>query len=223
MSIYILLHARWNGAWCWERVAGRLRELGHEVHTPDQAGFEQVVDLVKAQPEPPVLLGHSSAGMTISAVAETVPDQVGMLVYLTAFLMPTGMSTGEFTKPESGSILRPNLVIDEQAQTMSVGHAEEVFFNDCTPEDAAWATGMLRAESLELPKPPDVTLTDDGFGRVPRVFVECTQDNAMHISQQRRMQELLPCKKVYSLPSGHAPFISMPGELADCLVDAASL
>ncbi|TDP89210.1 alpha/beta fold hydrolase [Labedaea rhizosphaerae] len=221
MTTYILFHARWLGPWCWLRVASRLRDLGHTVHTPERPDFQAAVDLVRAQPTPPVLVGHSSAGMTISAIAELLPDQVGVLVYASAFLMPTGMSTGEFTKPESGSILRPNLVVDEKNATMSVGHAEDVFFNDCTPEDVAWAVSMLRAEPLELPKPPDVRLTDANFGRVPRVYVECTQDNAMHVSQQRRMQDLLPCKKVYRLPAGHTPFLSMPDELVDCLLDAA--
>src|ERR1044072_7389947 len=62
MSTYILFHARWHGSWCWERVAGRLRARGHTVLTPERPSFDEAVALVRAQPEPPVLVGHSSGG-----------------------------------------------------------------------------------------------------------------------------------------------------------------
>ena len=222
MSTYILFHARWHGSWCWERVAGRLRARGHTVLTPERPSFDEAVELVRAQPEPPVLVGHSSGGMTISAVAELLPDEVGVLAYLSAFLMPTGMTTSDFLQPETGSILRSNLVVDEASQTVTVRHADEVLFNDCTPQDAAWAVGMLRPEPVQTPAPPDVPLTAANFGRVPRVYLECVNDNAMTVAQQRRMQDLLPCNKVYSLPSSHSPYLSMPAKVVEYLLDATT-
>ena len=39
MYTFVLVHGAWHGGWCWARVATRLREAGHEVHTPTLAGM----------------------------------------------------------------------------------------------------------------------------------------------------------------------------------------
>jgi hypothetical protein len=61
-------------------------------------------------------------------------------------------------------------------------------------------------------------VTDERFGRVPRVYVEALNDRALAISLQRRMHEALPCREVVSLTSGHSPFLSMPRPLAERLL-----
>jgi pimeloyl-ACP methyl ester carboxylesterase len=39
-----------------------------------------------------ILVGHSAGGMTISAVAEQIPDLLLAIVYLAGFMAPNGMS-----------------------------------------------------------------------------------------------------------------------------------
>ncbi|MEE2969020.1 MAG: alpha/beta fold hydrolase, partial [Pseudomonadota bacterium] len=39
MTTYVLVHGAWHGGWCWRRVAGRLRDAGHEVFTPTMTGL----------------------------------------------------------------------------------------------------------------------------------------------------------------------------------------
>jgi hypothetical protein len=46
-------------------------------------------------------------------------------------------------------------------------------------------------------------------------FIECTEDNAIFIEYQRGMVELMKFDKLFSLPSDHSPFFSMPEQLAD--------
>ena len=51
-----------------------------------------IADVVMRQAEPVVLVGHSLAGVSISAAAELVSDQVRLLVYIAAFLPRDGDS-----------------------------------------------------------------------------------------------------------------------------------
>jgi pimeloyl-ACP methyl ester carboxylesterase len=216
--IYVLVHARWHGAWCWDRVAARLRDAGHTVLAPDRADLTQVRDLVAEQDEPVVLVGHSSAGMIISAVAELVPHRVRLLVYVAAFLLPPGMLPPDIAREDDGSVLGRYLVVD--GDTVSVARPAEVFFHDCDPADAAWASERLVAEPVIPPGGPAVSPTGARFGRVPRAYVECLRDRALGPAAQRRMYTLSPCRSVHSLPTGHAPFLSAPDRLASILRSA---
>lgn len=220
MSTYVLVHARWLGAWCWDAVAARLRAAGDTVVTPDHAGFDEIRAAVEGAPEPVVLVGHSSSGMIISALAELVPDRIRLLVYVSAFLLPDGVTPPDIGRTDEESILADHLVVRDG--TLSVTDPEEVFFNDLPPAEAKAAAGRLVTEPLAPPAGPPVTLTDAGFGRVPRAYVACDADRALGPAAQRRMYTALPCLHVYHLPAGHAPFLSVPDALAADLRDAAT-
>jgi pimeloyl-ACP methyl ester carboxylesterase len=107
MSTFVSVHGGWNGGWCWEKVVPLLEEAGHEVEAPDLPGLgedrtplpkvslqgyaDRICQVLEAQPEPVVLVGHSSGGIVISQAAEQRLDKVKLLVYLAAILLqPTG-------------------------------------------------------------------------------------------------------------------------------------
>jgi hypothetical protein len=60
-------------------------------------------------------------------------------------------------------------------------------------------------------------LTEKNYGRVPRVYIECTEDKAVTPFIQNKMYTEMPCEKVYSLPTSHSPFFSRPKELVEIL------
>ena len=60
-------------------------------------------------------------------------------------------------------------------------------------------------------------LTAERFGRTPRAYVECTEDKAITLDMQRRMQRDLPCDPVLTLACGHCPHDIVPDALADFL------
>ncbi len=64
-----------------------------------------------------------------------------------------------------------------------------------------------------------VTTTQSRFGRVPRYYIECTQDQAIPIGLQRSFCEALPCERVVTLETDHSPFYSAPEELVEALKD----
>ena len=89
ISTYILVHGAWHGGWCWDKVVPLLEARGHTVLAPDLASLgndrtplaevslagwrDQIVDLISAQTEPVILVGHSRGGVVISEIAEKNP------------------------------------------------------------------------------------------------------------------------------------------------------
>ena len=67
-----------------------------------------------------MLVGHSRGGIVISEVAERLPKQVGMLVYLTAFLLRDGETLLEVAQTADSSLVVPNLVVSADQSSMTV-------------------------------------------------------------------------------------------------------
>ena len=106
MATFVLVHGAWHGAWCWELLTPLLEGQGHRVIAPDLPGMGDdrtpldqvsieswarfVADIVGAQPEPVILVGHSRAGIVISRAVELAPANLLGLVYLAAFMVRDG-------------------------------------------------------------------------------------------------------------------------------------
>jgi pimeloyl-ACP methyl ester carboxylesterase len=68
---------------------------------------------------PVVLVGHSLGGLTVTAVAEAIPERLHAVVYLCAFLIPPGMSASAIRQhPSMRASLVPTLL---KANPMEVG------------------------------------------------------------------------------------------------------
>jgi len=235
MATFILIHGAWHGGWCWERVAPLLAAAGHQVLAPDLPGMEQepralgsdplaewadfVASLV-SQAEPPVILvGHSRGGLVTSEIAERVPDKIGRLVYLTAFLLEPGQSLADVANRHPdvgpGPFIRP--ADDPSRVTVELEAAIPIFYNRMTDEDARAATARLVPEPLASLITP-LRLTAERSGSVPRAYIECAADRAISLEMQREMQAVLPCDPVITLDCDHSPFYSAAPELAEALL-----
>lgn len=231
MATFVLVHGGWHGAWCWDKIVPLLEREGHTALAPDLPGHgadtmpladrpyehyvPRVCDVLNAQREPVVLVGHSSGGMVIAEAAKQRPEAVAALAYLSAFLLPPGVAPPEVMRGDSESLLMASVVVDRERGVSVVRPecAREVFYADCTDEDAAWAISKLQPEPLRPPGeggPPPVA----AIPHIPRVYIECTRDKALGIGTQRQMVAAMPCERVYSLPTSHSPFIAAPGQLA---------
>jgi pimeloyl-ACP methyl ester carboxylesterase len=238
VSNYVLVHGSWHGRWVWERVDELLSRSGHRVIAPDLPGrggdsrrpseitLEEHVDVVVAAlasaADPAILVGHSFGGFVISHAAERAPQLVQLLVYVGAFLLLPGETVLGVARSVPPAIPYLDVVEDEGVVRVREEAAADVFYHDCSDEEAARATARLVPEALGPRRTPAV-LSDRRFGRVPRVFVETLNDRALPISVQRRMQASLPCGEVVGVASGHSPFLSMPDVLARHLLSWSEL
>lgn len=239
MSTYVLIHGAWHGGWCWSKVAPVLREKGHAVLTPDLPGHGQdktpvsqislqmyadaVVKFLDQQTEPVILVGHSMGGIVTSRAAELRPDKVKTLAYVCAFLLRNGETLVQIAQNDVKALVMPNLVFSEDQSNAKVSDAmlKKTFYTDCSEEIAAEARKQLVTQSL-APFGTPLEITEKNYGRIPRVYIECTHDRAISVEVQRAMVKASPCKKVFSMEADHSPFLSAPAQLAAHLGSLAS-
>lgn len=241
MSSFVLVHGAWHGGWCWDRVAPLLREAGHRVATPDLPGHgadptpfeavtldgyvERVCEIVAAESEPVVLVGHSMGGGVITQASERCPASLGALVYLAAYMPGPGTSIGDQALADTESRLWNHIVLDPVAGSaeLDLGVTVECFYEDCSPEDIAHAHARLMTRSPLTPLVTPAEVSAEGWGSVPRAYIECTKDRTVTLEMQRRIHAESPCQRVYTLDAGHSPFYSQPVELVDRLLASLEL
>lgn len=234
MATFVLVHGAWHGAWCWDKVAPLLRAKGHTVAAPDLPGHgddptprgevtlesygKRVADVVSAQKEKAIVVGHSMGGIAISAAAEMVPDRIAKLVYLTAFLPRDGESLGSIEERNDKKTVPLALVIKEGSPTADLDPAKitDLFYHDVSEEETTAAKAKWTPQPL-APFGTPLKLTPERFGKVRRAYIVCTDDRAIVSDLQHDMIAKSGVETVKSLPASHSPFLSMPKELAEML------
>ena len=232
MATFVLIHGAWHGAWCWELLNPLLEEAGYRVVAPDLPGMGDdptpldkvsieswagsVADIVGAQPEPVILVGHSRAGIVISRAAELAPANLLGLVYLAAFMVRDGQTLEDVMRqipPRPESVNSLEMSDDRRFSTIAPDAVERVFYNSSPPHLVARARALSGPEPMASFTTP-LRVTEEGWGNVPRFYIECSQDRAITPELQRLMQVALPCHRTISMHTDHSPFYSAPAELA---------
>ncbi len=235
MSTYVLIHGAWHGGWCWDKVVSFLEKKGHTVVAPDlpghgndktpipevtlQAYADRTCEVVNAQSEPVILVGHSMGGVAITQAAENCPGNIAKLVYLTAFVLQNGEFLLQHAQEDTEALVLSNLVMVEEEgyATVKDEAIKPAFYADCSDEDVARAKSLLVPQA-GAPFATPVSTTEENFGRIPRFFIECLQDRAISPAIQKKLYTNLPCEKVISMDTSHSPFFSAPEELANHLM-----
>lgn len=235
MARFILIHGAWHGGWCWWRIVERLTALGHEVEAPDLPSHgadptpasgvtlrdyaASICRRIDASDVAPILVGHSMGGLVVSQVAEERPDRIAKTIYLAAILAEIG---GVPLAPVASKPLRESLrpSADGRVIEFAPEGAREVFYAHCSDEDVAFALARLCPQSASVLSTAPL-LSAERFGHVPRVYIECLEDRALPVEQQREMYGRIGCPDVYSIATDHSPFFSRPDELTTILHDLA--
>jgi pimeloyl-ACP methyl ester carboxylesterase len=181
---------------------------------------ERIIAEMAGLPGQVVLVGHSLGGIPISVTGEKVPDRVKALVYLSAFLPRDGEALLDIENRNPKPVVPVSMIFDAErvSGTIMPDKVREIFYHDCTDKDVADASARLRPQALAALM-TKVHVTPERFGRIPRIYVECTDDRALSIDMQRDMIAKSPPVDVRSLPASHSPFLSMPDKLAGVMSD----
>lgn len=204
---------------------------------------QAVVALVKETQSPGgevVLVGHSAGGMTISAVAEQVPERLSAIVYIAGFMVPNGLSLLAMLPHETmSSALSPGLFVGDPAAIgatrINTGPADKTyrsllkasFYAGVTDADFARAAAQLHCDEPNGGALAPSDITPGGFGSVPRHYIRTTQDRAVPLAGQDYMITAVDVTIggttiTHTLESSHSPFLSQPAGLAKILLDIAA-
>jgi pimeloyl-ACP methyl ester carboxylesterase len=233
MSTYVLVHGAWHGGWCWSKVKHLLERAGHRVYTPTLTGlgershlaspdtslethvqdvgqvleYEELADVI--------LVGHSYAGMVVTAVADRVPQRLSRLVYLDAVVPRSGQCLFDCAGPEF------RRRIEEQVRTLGEGWL--------IPAASAQTLGLTRDEDIDWTVPrlgphpyrtfcQTVELRLPAAAMVPRTYINCIADKARGGVRSAQADGIDDYRE---LAAGHDAMITLPEEVAELLLGLA--
>lgn len=234
MATFVLVHGAWLGGWVWRPVESRLREAGHRVYTPTLTGLGErehlgtpevdlethVTDVVNVLEyedlDAVTIVGHSYAGLVVTAVLEREADRIESVVFLDAMVPRVGEATSFYDLGDE----EYRRSIESEA---SEGGASWRWpmpdapdgFEGISDDDAAW----IREKAVPHPlgtfdqQVKDVNPTDLG---IETTYVLCTQ-NGMAESDLDLIRETVRARDwtLVEVETGHWPMVSTPEFLVD--------
>ena len=248
MAAYVLVGGGWLGGWCWQGVARRLRQEGHDAYPVTLTGLGERVHLASPQVDLEthitdvvnlieyedlhgvVLLGHSYAGLVVTGVADRIPQRISQLVYLDTGLIPNGTALIETFPTEA------RRHIEQQVEKLGDGwrfpippQEELATFGSLEGLDEA-RLELLRSRSVDQPFATftqPLELKNPAREALPKVGILCSfsleEVQAIIDSGNPVFREMAsPTWRFVELPTGHYPMFSRPDDLAVVLLELLS-
>ena len=234
MSTYVLVHGAWHGSWCWKRVRKALQAKGHEVFTPTLTGVGERSHLLSPQVDLEthindvanlirweelsniVLCGHSYAGCVVRGVADRVPERIGALVYLDAFLLENGQSLSDTLPPEQWNAhLEATRVHGEGWKVPPIPAAAF----SVNAKDAEWIDRQCTVQALAaFVQPLKLTGKCDTVKEITYILATGYEGSPFgQFYEHAKAKDW----KTLSVPCGHDVMLDLPEELTAILLNAA--
>lgn len=198
------------------------------------SAIQQTVDqLAGAGFGPITLLGHSMAGIPITAAAEQAPNKLAKLIYLSAFMPVTanpvlaylGLSENADSQVVPCLKAQPTTVGALRFDTNStdpndIAMLKNAFSADSSALDWAAISHMMQPDDPVQPYATPTGATAANWGSVKRSYIGCTADNVIPPALQQlfisEADALSPNNKTdyHAFASSHTPFVTQPEALA---------
>jgi pimeloyl-ACP methyl ester carboxylesterase len=234
MACYLLIHGNRHGKWAWTQVIERLKKRGHHPHAIDLPGHgddatprytltlqdscNTVLNYVELnQLDDIILVGHSSGGVVLSAIAKDLKNQLRAMVFVAALVLRAGESqmTGVPQQQQEAyrklAESRPDYSIP-----ISYDAARRRYFNDLSEVDAQTYFQRLTPEPFGVMESP---VNNNGLWAIsiPTAYVICTQDQALFPDLCRTYAQRLNNPMLFEIQTGHDVMLSQPQLLIDIL------
>jgi hypothetical protein len=220
VSVFVLVHGAFHGAWCWSLLVQDLEEMGHcavtmdlPIDDPNAEWHDHVRAVMDVAPTGPdaIVVGHSRAGRLLPLLLER--GSFARAVYLCASIPKTMQNLPR--RCDQLPMLAgtgPPLERDELGRDVCTRErADAVYYSDCPPDLRDWAFPQLRPQ-CEV----DYPLVRD-WPSTPSRYIACRDDRAVNIQWMRAAPREVFGQPALELPGGHAPFLSRPRHLAAVL------
>ncbi|GAB7036967.1 MULTISPECIES: alpha/beta hydrolase [Catenuloplanes] len=213
----VLVHGAWHGPSCWQPLVDAL--AGVDVRTVDlpSSGTDpaalgglaedaaEITRVLAGIDGPSIVVAHSYGGAPVTQAVEA-GSGVEHIVYVSALQLDAGESLLGLTGGQVPPYWR------EHDGYVTVETAEQIFYDDLTPERTATALAGLRLQSRSSLEQP---VTRAAWREVPSSYVVCSDDRSF----PPQAQEMLAHRAdtVHHVASGHFPFLRDPEGFAALL------
>lgn len=221
MATFVLVPGGWKGSWAYEAVVPLLERAGHDVHAltltglrPDDddatvatANLDTHADdvlrvLDRARLTDVTLVGHSYAGMVITAAADRAGGRISRLVHLDAFVPRDGESWW-------------SLVNDYFREVATAGAATSGYAVRPPGDRDARRRPHPLASFMQ-----EIRLTGEVDRITRRDFVYCSGwEEQTPFAELRARLEADPDWQVHVVPTGHDVMHEAPEVVADLLLN----
>jgi pimeloyl-ACP methyl ester carboxylesterase len=247
MATYVLVSGAWLGGWCWQPIARRLRDQGHDAYPVTLTGLGERVHLASPQVDlethitdvvnliefedlrDVVLLGHSYSGIVVTGAADRIPERIAQLVYLDSGPVPDGLAFLDTQPPE----IRQHT--EREVRTHGDGwclpmpswdELENVYGASLEGLDEE-RRELMRSRAVAQPfgtYTQPLRLTKASQGVLPKLLITnsfpLAEVKELIASEHPWFRELAgPEWRLLELPAGHWPMFSRPHDLAALLID----
>ena len=235
MSTFVLVHGTSCGGWIWNRLSPLLRAAGHEVYAPTLTGVSDRSHLLRCNVDlnthisditnlieyedlsNVVLVGHSYGGMVITGVTAKIPERLGQVVYLDAYLPDEGQSEADLWPEE----MRAEILRDIAAGS-GVREPPSLFLLGVTDESMGdWLKARLTPHPLACYRQP-APEWNERSASVFKYFIHCTAGPMTPIFATFARKARASNWPVFELATGHAAMLTAPQELAAILLQASA-
>ena len=233
---FILLAGALQPAWVWHRLLPLLKNAGYNAVAPDLPGMGEnqsvevedvtldlwtdfVVQQIRFAGTPVILVGHSRAGVIVGEAAERVPELVIAIVYVSGIAVPPGRTALDVMALDPNAPSPPTTA-GGKAFYLPPEIVIPLMYHRCAPQDAEQVASRLRPEPF-APITTPTSVTADRWGRIPKTYIETTDDRTLSLERQHIIQLDSGCECVIQIDSDHSPFLSAPDDLGNALVAIA--
>jgi pimeloyl-ACP methyl ester carboxylesterase len=226
----VFVHGGWHDGWSWHLVRALLDARGVPSVALDlpmttlDADAAVLSDALARVGEhgagDTVVVAHSWGG-NVATLGASGARGVRHLIYIAAVLTEAGHPALAPSAVPPGRVTMRSKVVTETATATEIDREAslEVFYPDVDPELARQAAARLRPFQKAGYQ---VVGTDAvaAWRTIPTTYAVCTEDRMIHPDTQREMAAAAGAE-VVEWKSGHSPFLSRPGLVADLVARRA--
>jgi len=227
----VLVHGAWHGAWCWRKLLPLMMQGGLQVYTPTQTGVGEKADLLSKDISLEtfiqdiadfltqhdlhnvVLVGHSFAGISISGVADRMPERIRRLVYLDALLLQNDESVFDIISPEMAQARRE--LAQQTSGGVSLPAPEPSVLGVTDDRDVAWVKSQCTPHPLSTYE-SKMKLTHALGNGLPATYIAVTPHYAATTSS-RNYAKTRSDWQYLEMEAGHDAMVTSPEPLARLL------
>jgi pimeloyl-ACP methyl ester carboxylesterase len=219
----VLVHGAWADGSSWSGVIESLQADGFTVTAPQfpetslAADLARLRQVLRRQPGPVVLAGHSYGGQIITALGGDTPNVAG-LVYVAAFGLAPGESLGVLLGGGPPTPALAHLIVDDEGfawipEEDFVGHFASGV--EASRARVMWAV----QQGLSMSTFEDV-MGVPAWKSLPSWYLVATADEAIPPDAERMFARRMGASTI-EVPSGHLAMVSHPADVAR-LIEAAA-